>query len=192
MGSNVWRSGVEWPPSNLESQSYYLDSRGNSNSSRGDGKLVAHVRIETHCDHFDYDPVSPVPFLTAPGWIQLGGPDDYREVELREDVLVYTSEPLSGNLTVAGPIVVHLFAASSACDTDFTARLIDVHPNGFAMRLNDGIVRAKFRSSHSDPTPIARDRIYEYCIDCWATANEFPKGHSIRLEISSSAFPIRS
>ena len=189
MGSNVWRNVVQWPPSNWDSQSYYLDSRGNSNSSRGDGKLVARVPMESYSDQFDYDPVNPVPFLTAPGWIQLGGPDDYSEVELREDVLVYTSDPLDLNLTIAGPIVVHLFAASSGLDTDFTARLIDVYPNGFAMRLNDGIVRAKFRSSYSHPTPIACDRIYEYRIDCWATAYEFSKGHSIRLEISSSAFP---
>jgi uncharacterized protein len=189
MGANEWRRDVEWPPSNLEAQDYYLDSRGKSNSSRGDGKLVTRVPMGTQYDQFEYDPVNPVPFLTDPGWIQLGGPDDYRAVELREDVLVYTSDPLDCNLTVVGPIVVHLFAASSGVDTDFTARLIDVHPNGFAMRLNDGIVRAKFRSSYSHPTPIACDRIYEYRIDCWATAYEFPKGHSMRLEISSSAFP---
>ena len=139
MGANEQRD-VEWPPSNLEAQDYYLDSRGKSNSSRGDGKLVTRVPMGMQYDQFDYDPGESGAVSDGSGWIQLGGPDDYRAVELREDVLVYTSDPLDCNLTVVGPIVVHLFAASSGVDTDFTARLIDVHPNGFAMRLNDGIV----------------------------------------------------
>ncbi|MGH9684391.1 MAG: CocE/NonD family hydrolase [Candidatus Acidiferrales bacterium] len=189
MGVNQWKDDQQWPPSSVKLQKFYLNSNGNANTRLGDGKLDTVAPVFDRHDDFDYDPLKPVPFLTQPGWTQLGGPDDYREVESRSDVLVYSTQPLERALVIAGPLIVHLYAASSAKDTDFTARVLDVHPNGYAMRLNDGIVRARFRASYSSPMALIPDQVYGYHIDCWATSHVFEKGHTVRLEISSSAFP---
>jgi putative CocE/NonD family hydrolase len=189
MGENQWRNEEQWPPASLRMEKFYLASEGSANTRGGDGRLEKSAPVNDRYDEFSYDPLNPAPFLTDPGWIQLGGPDDYREVELREDVLVYSTPPLENELRITGPISVRLFAASSACDTDFTARLLDVFPDGYVMRLNDGIVRARFRSSLSEPSPIVPNRVYAYEIDCWATSHVFQRGHQVRIEISSSAFP---
>jgi len=189
MGKNEWRNERQWPPPSVRMQKFYLSSNGHANSVGGDGRLDATMPIADRHDDFNYDPMKPVPFLTQPGWMQLGGPDDYRGVELREDVLVYSTSPLEDDLAIAGPLMVCLFAASSARDTDFTARLLDVHPDGYAMRLNDGVVRARFRSSYSEPSLLVPEQVYEYHVDCWATAHVFRKDHRVRIEISSSAFP---
>ena len=117
------------------------------------------------------------------------GPDDYRAVEQRSDVLVYTSEPLAENIEVCGPLRVRLTAASSARDADFMAKLIDVWPNGFAQRLNDGMVRARFRAGMDQPSLIDPGRAYLYDLDLWNTCQLYRQGNRIRLEISSSAFP---
>jgi putative CocE/NonD family hydrolase len=189
LGAREWHSDVRWPPSRVRMMNFYLHSRGSANTKDGNGRLDTSHPVSESADEYTYDPMSPVPFLSDPGWIQLGGPDNYSAVEDREDVLVYSTEPLEKDLRIAGPIVVNLFAVSSASDTDFTAKLLDVHPDGYAMRLNDGIVRARFRNSRSRPTPIVPGRIYEYRINCWATGCVFRRGHRIRVEISSSAFP---
>ena len=117
------------------------------------------------------------------------GPFDQREIEARSDVLVYSTPPLERDFEVTGPVSVKLWAASSAPDTDFTAKLVDVEPDGFARNLTDGIIRARYRNSKSDPELIEPGRVYEYTIDLWATSNLFKAGHQIRLEISSSNFP---
>jgi putative CocE/NonD family hydrolase len=140
-------------------------------------------------DSYTYDPAKPVPFITDPSFAQIGGPDDYRAVEQREDVLVYTSGPLSEDLVACGPIRVQLSAASSASDTDFMAKLIDVWPNGFAQRLADGMVRARFRDGMDKPSLIEPGRVYTYSLDLWNTCQAYRKGHRIRIEVSSSAFP---
>jgi putative CocE/NonD family hydrolase len=111
------------------------------------------------------------------------------DVEDRDDVLVYTSEVLSADLEVTGPVSLRLYAASSAPDTDFTAKLVDVRPDGYAQNIVDGVIRARFRESQSAPTLITPDRVYEYEIDLWATSHVFKPGHRIRLEVSSSNFP---
>ncbi len=116
-------------------------------------------------------------------------PTDQREVESREDVLVYTTLPLKKNLEVTGPLKVILHAASSAKNTDFTAKLVDVYPDGRAFKIADGIIRASFRNGQTDPANIVPGRIYKYEIDLWATSNLFKKGHMVRIEISSSSFP---
>ncbi len=189
MQANEWRNAEGWPPPDLKWAILYLHSRGSSNTRRGDGRLDAQPPKDEPPDEFLYDPMRPVPFLTEPGWLQLGGPDDYSAVEEREDVLVYTTAPLDRDVTIVGPIAVKLFAASSASDTDFTARLLDVYPDGRAIRLNDGIIRARFRNSRSSPAAIKPNCIYEYHINCWASGHVFRKDHGIRIEISSSAFP---
>ena len=117
------------------------------------------------------------------------GSFDQRPVEYRNDVLVYTSEPLEEDLEVTGPVVVKLQASTDGRDTDFTAKLVDVHPNGYARNLCDGILRARFRESLTAPSLLEPDRVYEYEIDLMVTGNVFRRGHCIRLEVSSSNFP---
>ncbi|MFN8419609.1 MAG: CocE/NonD family hydrolase [Anaerolineae bacterium] len=189
MGSNVWRDECEFPLERTQWTPYYLHSSGSANSRYGDGTLSAEAPAEETADHFTYDPVRPFPFLTAPTSSQIGGPDDYAAVENRADVLVYTTLPLTEEVEVSGPIKVKLYAASSAPDTDFTAKLLDVWENGFAQRLTDGMVRARFRKGMDQPELITPNEIYEYEIDCWFTSQVFKRGHRIRLEINSSAFP---
>jgi putative CocE/NonD family hydrolase len=117
------------------------------------------------------------------------GPRDRRPVERRDDVLVYTTGPLEDDLEVTGPVEMVLYAQSTAPDTDFTATLVDVYPQGQAISICEGIVRASFRDSLEHPTPIEPGRVYAYRISLWETSNVFKMGHRIRLEISSSNFP---
>ena len=114
---------------------------------------------------------------------------DRKEVEARPDVLVYSTQPLEQDLEVTGPVTLNLYASSSAVDTDFTGKLVDVAPGGLAIDLTEGILRARYRDSTSIATPIIPGKIYEYKIDLWSTSNVFLKGHRIRLEVSSSNFP---
>ena len=142
-------------------------------------------------DSFDYDPADPVPFLSDhASSMQIGGPDDYAAVEERVDVLVYTTPALEADVEVTGPVRTVLLASTSARDTDFTAKLVDVHPNGFCQRICDGLVRARFRNGYYEPeSPVEPDEMVEYEIDMWSTSHVFLAGHRIRLEVSSSAFP---
>ena len=189
MGENVWRDENEWPMARTRWTKYYLHSNGRANTLTGDGTLSTTAPSNEPTDTYAYDPAKPVPFITDPSFAQIGGPDDYRKVEERDDVLVYTSEPLSEDTEVCGPIRVKLYAVSSTPDTDFMAKLIDVWPNGFAQRLTDGMVRARFREGMDKPSPIEPGRIYAYDLDLWNTCQLYQKGHRIRIEISSSAFP---
>ena len=189
MGQNAWRDESEWPIARTSWTKYYLHSNGHANTLLGDGTLSPAEPSTEPPDKYTYDPADPVPFITDASFAQIGGPDDYRQIEQRNDVLVYTSELLTEDLEVCGPIRVKLSAASSAQDTDFMAKLIDVWPNGFAQRLTDGMVRARFHSGMDKPSLIEPSRIYDYDLDLWNTCQAYKKGHRIRLEISSSAFP---
>ena len=189
MGENVWRNENEWPMARTKWTKYFLSSGGRANTLGGNGSLSMTEPATEGTDTYKYDPANPVPFLTSPSFAQIGGPDDYRKVEEREDVLVYSTEPLLEEMEVCGPIKVKLFASSSARDTDFMAKLIDVWPNGFAQRLTDGMVRARFREGMDKPSLIEPGRVYGYDIDLWNTCQLYKKGHRVRLEISSSAFP---
>jgi putative CocE/NonD family hydrolase len=141
-------------------------------------------------DTFRYDPADPVPTTGGANLLFVpSGPFDQRKVEERRDVLVYTSEPMKEPLEVTGPVRVKLFAATSAADTDFTAKLVDVCPDGTAWNLADGIVRARWRESDTEPRPVEPGKVLEYAIDLWITSNVFLEGHRIRLEVSSSNFP---
>jgi putative CocE/NonD family hydrolase len=168
---------------------YYLRSGGRANSLFGDGRLDTIAPGDEPPDEFRYDPEDAVPFITEPNFSQVGGPDDYRPVERRDDVLVYSTAALTEPLEVCGPLRVRLHAASSARDTDWTAKILDVHPDGFAQRLNDGIVRARYRFSMEKESFLEPDRVEEYEIDAWSTCVLLKEGHQLRLEISSSAFP---
>jgi putative CocE/NonD family hydrolase len=145
-------------------------------------------------DAFVYDPANPVPTVGGPLCCDPahlpGGPRDQKEVEARPDVLVYSTPPLDSDLEVTGPVTLDLFASSSAVDTDYTAKLVDVYPDGRAINLTEGIIRARYRESTTGAAkPIVPGQVYEYKIDLWATSNVFLKGHRIRLEVSSSNFP---
>jgi putative CocE/NonD family hydrolase len=189
MGDNKWRDEAEWPLARTQRTLFYLHSGGNANSRLGDGTLSTAVPGDEKPDHYRYDPARPVPFITEPTSSQIGGPDDYAAVERRDDVLVYQTEPLEQDTEVTGPIRIEFYASSSAVDTDFTAKLVDVHPTGFVQRMCDSMVRARFREGMDKPQLIEPGKIYKYSIDLWNTAQVFLKGHRIGLEISSSAFP---
>lgn len=189
MGENRWRDEREWPLARAQVTRLYLHSDGRANSRFGDGALSPEGPAAEPHDGYAYDPARAVPFLTEPTSSQIGGPDDYAAVQRRDDVLVYTTPPLDEDVEVTGPVRVELYASSSAPDTDFMAMLIDVHPSGFAQRLCDGMVRARFREGMERPSPIVPGRVYRYEIDCWNTSQLFRKGHRICLQITSSAFP---
>jgi putative CocE/NonD family hydrolase len=193
MGQNAWRDEIDWPLARARDTRFYLHSGGHANTLGGDGSLSRDAPSAEDPDHFLYDPRDPVP--TRGGALCCwqgavpGGAFDQRAVEARPDVLVYTTPPLAAPVEVIGPVTMKLWAASSAPDTDFTAKLVDVDPSGYARNLTDGIVRARYRESTARATPIEPGRVYEYTIDLWATANVFNAGHRIRLEVSSSNFP---
>lgn len=194
MGANIWRDEQEWPLARAVETKYYLHSAGHANTLNGDGMLTTVPPEKEEPDHYAYDPEHPV--ITRGGALLMSpefpaGPYDQRSVESRDDVLVYSTSPLDGDVEVTGPIKVRLWAASSAPDTDFVARLVDVYPDGFAQNLTDGIIRARYRGfvAGEDPSPIEPGQAYEYEIDLWATSNRFKKGHRIRLDVTSSCFP---
>ena len=142
-------------------------------------------------DRFTYDPNDPVPTLGGNVAMQPPrvGPYDQRPIELRNDVLVYSTPPLAEDVEVTGPVVLRLYASTDRTDTDFTGKLIDVHPNGFAQILTEGIIRGRYRNSFKQTTLLTPGEPTEFYIDLWATSNVFRKGHRIRLEVSSSNFP---
>jgi hypothetical protein len=189
MGENRWRDEGEWPLRRTQWTHFYLHSQGSANSRLGDGLLSTRTPASQPPDGYTYDPSRPVPFLGESTSSQIGGPDDYAAVERRDDVLVYQTPPLEEELEITGPIRLELYASSSAVDTDFMAKLVDVHPSGFVQRLCDGMVRARFRDGMENPTLIEPGAIYRYEIDLWNTSQVFFKGHRIGLEIASSAFP---
>ncbi|MBI3978510.1 MAG: CocE/NonD family hydrolase [Chloroflexi bacterium] len=190
MGANVWRGEHEWPLARTQFTNYYLHSNGLASSRFGDGALSATPPGDEPADTYDYDPANPVPSLG--GQSQMAdnmGPRDRRPVERRDDVLVYSTPPLDADLEVTGPVEMILYAASSAVDTDFTAMLVDVHPNGQAIVLCHGVARARYRESLEQPALIEPGRVYRYRIILWETSNCFKAGHRLRVEISSSNFP---
>lgn len=190
MGSNEWRDEQEWPLARTAFTDYHLRSGGNANSRFGDGTLsLAPPLPEEPSDAYTYDPARPVPFITEPESAQIGGPDDYSAIEQRGDVLCYTSEPVTEPTEITGPVRLVLFASSTAVDTDFTAKLVDVHPTGFCQRLCDSVVRARYRNTHERAELMEPGTVYEFQIDMWNTSQVFLPGHRIRLEVSSSAFP---
>ena len=188
-GNGSWRYENEWPLARTHYTRYYLHSDGSANTRSGDGTLSTVPPGAEPPDRYVYDPTDPAPTLRGNTLMIPHGVADQRSTEDRGDVLVYTSEPLEQDLELTGPIKVQLFAASSAVDTDFTAKLVDVRPDGYAQNLQDGIIRARYRSSARQPTFITPGQVYEYSIDLWATSQVFKAGHRLRVEISSSNFP---
>jgi putative CocE/NonD family hydrolase len=193
MGENAWHGYAEWPVPGTVNTTLYLHSNGKANGAGGDGTLSASRATGEPQDTYVYDPAAPVP-TTGGGnccgqTVLASGPMDQRSVERRDDVLVYTSAPLQHDLRVTGKVTGRVWVASSTLDTDFTLKLVDVYPNGFALNLTDGIVRAKFRESYRQPKLLAPGQLYELTITAGNTSNVFKKDHRIRIEISSSNFP---
>ncbi|WP_209123837.1 CocE/NonD family hydrolase [Alkalihalobacillus sp. BA299] len=193
MGENKWRNEQEWPLERTLYTSFYFHSNGNANTKTGDGSLSTKRPSGEMYDSYVYDPTDPVPTVGGNHLLPMHyprGPVDQNRVESREDVLVYTSDVLEEDLEVTGPIKVVVYASSTACDTDFTAKLADVHPDDKAYNIADGIIRASYRhKNRSEPSLIQPNKVYCYEIDLWATSNLFKKGHRIRVELSSSNFP---
>lgn len=205
MGANQWRDEDEWPLARTRWVNYYLHSGGKANTRHGDGALRLAPPTEASgaaaADRFDYDPANPV--MTRGGNHSIGpwndfykkliwcGPCDQGPNEDRADVLVYTTPPLEADLEVTGPVTLKLWASTSGPDTDWVGRLVDVHPDGKAINLTEGVIRARFRAGDwTKPELVTPGTVLEYAVDLQVTSNLFKKGHRIRLEITSSNFPL--
>ena len=192
MGINQWRDEADWPLPDTRYTPYYLHSNGHANTVLGDGTLSPLVPDREPADSFVYDPFNPVPSIGGANLMPFAstiGPRDQQQVETREDVLVFSTPVLTQNVEVTGPVTAHLYVSSSAPDTDITCKLVDVHPDGRAMLLTDGILRLRYRHSFTEPTLLQPDEIVPVAIDLWSTSNVFLAGHRIRVEVSSSCFP---
>jgi putative CocE/NonD family hydrolase len=194
MGTNEWRDFDAWPPPDAKTQKMFLHSTGKANGSDGIGSLsTATPAANETADSYAYDPGNPVqtrggPLCCAPELL-FPGPKDQTSIEKRHDILIYSTESLAQDLDVTGPVTVELFVKSSAVDTDFTAKLVDVHPDGYAQNITDGIFRMRYLNSREKPGKINPGQVYKITVDLVGTSNVFLAGHRLRLEVSSSNYP---
>jgi len=193
MGKNVWRDEDDWPLARAHATPYYLHSGGKANTLSGDGTLSTSPPGTEAADQYTYDPDDPTPTRGGP---VLGdpvrvppGPLDQRAVESRPDVLVYTTSAFPHDTEVTGPVSLEIYVSSSAIDTDFAGKLVDVSPNGLAENLTDGILRSRYRNSGEKAEFMNPGEVYKLTINLWSTSNVFLAGHKLRLEISSGSFP---
>ncbi|HEY7514979.1 MAG TPA: CocE/NonD family hydrolase [Vicinamibacteria bacterium] len=190
MGDDVWRDEDEFPLSRARETRFFL---GAGAGGRALGVLTEKPSRKSPPSEYEYDPSNPVPTLGGRlccGTAMTPGPTDQRPNEGRRDVLVFSTPPFVRELEITGFVSLELYAASSAKDTDFTALLVDVGPDGYARLLTDGIVRARYRkSTASPPVPLTPGEVEKYRIDLWATSNVFKAGHRMRVYVSSSNFP---
>jgi putative CocE/NonD family hydrolase len=187
MGKNEWRAEQEWPLARTQYTPYFLSSVRSANSITGDGTLNALAPIAKEpADSYTYDPLHPVP--TAGGAMigPAAGIARQNEVEGRRDVLVYTTPSLNQDMEVTGPISLILYVSTTAPNSDFTAKLVDVHQDGSAFNISEGILRRSYQEAQGRS---AAEKVYEIHLDLWPTSMVFFKGHRIRLEVSSSNFP---
>jgi hypothetical protein len=193
MGKNEWRDEDDWPLARAKSTHYYLHSSGGANGLSGNGSLSTAAPGEEKADQYAYDPSDAVPTIGGPLCCQAlptgNGPQDQRPAEERPDVLVYTTAALAKDTEVTGPVSLDVYVSSSAVDTDFTGKLVDVWPDGFAQNLTEGILRLRCRNSQEKPELANPGETYHMTLDLWATSNVFLAGHKLRLEVSSSNFP---
>jgi len=194
MGSNKWQSSESWPPSNAKMETFFLQSGGEANSLFGDGKLISKKPGEQdNADAFTYDPMNPVTSyggnVCCTGNAVKGGSFDQQVMETRNDILVYTTDPLKEGVEVTGSIETMLYVSSDAKDTDFTVKLIDVYPDGSAYNLDETIQRVRFREGYDKELFMEKGVVYKVDLTPMSTSNYFKEGHRIRIEISSSNFP---
>lgn len=193
MGANRWRTYDSWPPKEARFVDYYLDSDGSANSRRGNGRLTPTRPTKDGSDSFAYDPMHPVQSLGGSiccfSSILVGGSFDQAEIEMRDDVLVYSTPPLEKTVEIAGPVKVSLYLSSDAKDTDLTVKLIDVYPDGKAYNLDESIQRVRWRDGWEKPVLMEPGQVYKVDVGPLVTGNAFLSGHRIRIEVSSSNFP---
>ncbi len=192
MGINQWQHEQDWPILGTKFTPWYIASGGAANTPSGNGSLSASVSSGAASDQYAYDPNDPVPTIggnNCCGTPTLAGPKDQRVLQNRKDILVYTSPPLTEPLAIAGPVKMKLFAATDGSDTDWVVKLIDVAPNGFAMNICEGILRARYRKGPDKPELLKPNEVYEYEVDLVGTANVFLPGHRVRVDVTSSHFP---
>lgn len=188
MGANRWIETDTFPIAEGHDREYLLAANGPANSLFGEGALSDQHGASAQST-FTYNPARPAP---TPFWkenFQNGTNEDLRPIQRRDDVLVFTTEPLTEPLNVVGMLSAELYVSTSAVDTDFVARLSDVHPDGYAMRLNAGIVRLRFRDGYEQMKLVTPGEVVKVTVDMWATGHQFQPGHRVRLEVTSSAFP---
>ena len=194
MGSNKWQSSKTWPPEGARPVTYYLSSNGNANTLNGDGALVGAPPAQDKPDRFTYDPLDPVPsyggnVCCTGNAIQAGSFDQTKLEQSRQDILVYSTEPLKEGVEVSGPVEVTLYISSDVKDTDFTAKLIDVDAQGKAWNLDETIQRVRYREGYDKEVWLERGKVYKVVLGPLNTSNYFAPGHRIRIEVSSSNFP---
>ena len=193
MGLDQWRDEQDWPLPGTRYADYFLAGGGHANTADGDGVLATGEPGPDATDTFVYDPADPVPTLggrlVMPSSLNAVGPVDQRPAEARDDVLCFSTSVLEEPVEVTGHVSLELHVSSSAADTDFTGKLVDVFPDGRAIYLTDGILRARYRNSLARPEPLQPDTIHQVTLDLAVTSNVFLPGHRIRLEVSSSNFP---
>jgi hypothetical protein len=193
MGANEWRYGESWPPEAAKKMTMYLSSEKGANSLFGDGKLAGTIKQMAPEDQFVYDPMNPVPALgggvCCNKGAALGGSYDQRGIEARQDVLVYTSEILDNEFEVTGNVRPIIYVSSDVKDTDFTVKLVDVHPDGTAYNIDDTIFRARYREGYDKQVFMQENQVYEIKPTPMSTSHAFKQGHRVRIEISSSKFP---
>lgn len=187
VGDNKWVSCSTWPPENSILTDMYITSGGSANTSSGDGRLTFEKVVKEGMDNYKFDPDNPAPHIIDMSENEIGVPENYTDMEKREDVLVYTSDVLTEDITIAGDVYAEFFASSSARDTDWVVRLTDVDPDGNSIRLCDGVLRAKYREGFDKIALLKPDKIEKYVIKTSKIANTFKKGHRIRLQITSGA-----
>jgi hypothetical protein len=189
IGDNDWRYSEQWPPKESRLRSLFLHSEGHA-TNPDDGVLDFVLPNEEPEDTYHYDPANPVRIVKDTDvWSRAAGLPDRAVLIERDDVLTFETGTLHNDMDITGPISVEIYASSSATDTDFTAALVDVYPDGYSLLIQEGILRASFRDKDADPSPIVPGEIYTYTIDLWATSYTVPAGHKLRVEISSSNFP---
>lgn len=194
MGENKWKKSSTWPPAGATTTSYYFSSQGNANTLYGDGALTTTPDSTDHPDKFVYDPANPVTTFGGGGCCQGNavkfGSYDQSEHETRNDILVYDTEPFKEGTEVSGPITVTLYVSSSAKDTDFTFKVMDVHPDGKAYNLTENIQRMRYRNGYDKPLAwMEPGKVYKVTFQPIDTSNYFKPGHKLRIAVSSSNFP---
>ncbi|MBX7207235.1 MAG: CocE/NonD family hydrolase [Verrucomicrobiaceae bacterium] len=195
MGDNIWRDAQTWPPEGFQATSFYLHSAGKANTRRGDGRLTREAPTSDQpTDSFRADPAKPTPSSsvteTRPLKAAVWGPVDQSTTEDREDVLVYTSEPMTAPLTFAGNAEAKLHVSTDTPDADWAVKLIDVHPDGFAQNIARGILRGRYRNSLLKPELMQPGQVYEITVDLGPVAATIAKGHQLRVDISGADFPL--
>ena len=191
VGPDEWRQAASWPPPGAREHALYLHSGGRANTSAGDGGLNTEPpRSEETADCYRYDPEDPVSRLESPRVsLELPGPQDHRWLEQREDVLCYTSAAFDEPFAIAGPVCLELWASTDGPDTDWVAKLLDVFPDGRSVLLRTGHLSARFRESLCEPSAVTPGQPTRYVLDLGSTARELPRGHRLRLHVSSSEWP---